>query len=82
MNWLTEHWYVAWAVLCAAAILVGAVRYRRNPDATGAKAFFWLFPRLDPNYKVSSETTPLAIVLWCIGVLIVLVAILFVPGFA
>ena len=82
MNWLAENWYVAWALLCAAAIFGGAVHFRRNPEASGAKAFFWLFPRLNPGYKISSELTPLAIVLWCIGILIVLLAIIFVPGFA
>jgi hypothetical protein len=82
MNWLTENWYIAWGVLCGGGILVGGFFFRRNPDAAGAKAFFWLFPRFDPNYKLSRELTPLAIVLWCIGVIIVLLALLLVPGVA
>jgi hypothetical protein len=82
MDWLTENWYVAWGIFCASAIVLVAIYCRRNPEASGARAFFWLFPRLDPNHDFLKEVTPLALVLWSIGILVVLAAIIFIPGFA
>ena len=82
MGWLAENWYIAWALLCAAAVAVAAVHFRRHPEGPGARGFFRIFPRLDPAYNPSKELTPRSIVLWSAGLLIILLAILFIPGCA
>jgi len=85
MPWLEENWHIAWAVLCLAAIGIGAMHFRRNPQAPGARAFFWLFPQLDPGYSYVKSITRATLVLWCVAFLIVvltLLAVFLVPGFA
>ena len=82
MGWLAENWHIAWALFCAAVIAVGTVYFRRNPEGPGARAFFRIFPRFNPVQDRFKELTPRAIVLWIAGLVIVVLAILFVPGFA
>ena len=82
MGWLAENWYIAWALFCAAVIAIGTVYFRRKPEGPGARAFFRIFPRLDPAHDRFKELTPRAMVLWTLGIAIVVLSILFVPGFA
>jgi hypothetical protein len=82
MGWLAKNWYIAWALFCAAVIALGTVYFRRKPEGPGARAFFRIFPLLDPAYARFKELTPRAIVLWTVGIVIVVFSIVFVPGFA
>jgi hypothetical protein len=82
MGWLAENWYIAWALFCAAVIAVATLHFRRNPEGSGARAFFRIFPRRSSAYDGFKELTPRALVLWIAGLVIVVLAILFVPGFA
>ena len=82
MDWIIQNWYVVWGLLCFVAVVACWLHFRRNPEAPGARAFFWLFPGSDPTGQTPTGLTPRAIVLWVVGILIVLAANLFVPGFS
>ena len=82
MNWIIQNWYVIWGLFCLGIAIACWIHFRRNPAATGARVFFFLFPGADPTGRTPTGLTPRAIVLWFVGVLIVLLASLFVPGFA
>ncbi len=81
MVWLVENWYVILGVLWLAIVLLAVVFFRRHPDATGARVFFFLLPFADPHPTPSPRPTPRAIALFALGMLILLLAMLFVPGF-
>ena len=82
MEWISQNWYIAWGLFCLALFIVAAVYFRRNPDATGAKTFFWMVPFADPTGRTPTGLTPRAVVLWLVGLIICILAALFVPGFA
>jgi hypothetical protein len=64
-------------------VFIGAgIYFWRNPDAKGARIYFWLVPFSDPTCRTATGLTRRAVILWFIGLAIVLLAILFVPGFA
>lgn len=82
MDWFAEEGYAVWGLFWLAAFFAALIYLRRNPDSVGARIFFTLVPFTDPTDRTPTSLTPRAIVLWLIGMLIVLLAVLFVPGFA
>lgn len=82
MDWIAQSWHVVWGLICLAAMIAALVHFRRNPQAPGARLFFRMVPFSDPTGTTQTGLTPRAVVLWLFGVLIVLLAFLFVPGFA
>ena len=87
MEWLIQHWYALCGMFGLGAALLAAIHYRKNPETTSARIFFSLFPIADPKIFDFTSTNPnrptgRALVLVAIGLFIVLLAILFVPGFA
>ena len=86
MNWLIQHWYVVWGLLGLAVVVAVGIHFRNHPESKGARVFFLLFPVSDPTILEPTSTnpfrpTPLAFLLFAIGILILLLAMLFVPGF-
>ena len=79
MAWLSENWYVILGLLWLAIIGIAAFYFRRHPNASGARFVFYLVPFANPNPPLSTGPTPLALVV--LGLLIVLLAMLFVSGF-
>jgi hypothetical protein len=74
MQWLLEYGYIVWA-LFSACVLAGLVIYwRKNPDARGAKSFFYFVPRLDPTGRTPPQVTRRA--WWLFGFGIVLLGVL------
>ena len=82
MSWIAQNWHLVWGLACLAAFIVLMIYSRRNPEAVGARAFFRLVPFADPTGRAPRGLTHRAVVLWLIGLLILLLAIIFVPGFA
>lgn len=86
MNWIIKYWYVVWGLLGLVAVVVAGVHFRNHPERKGARIFFLLFPVADPTILEPTSTnpfrpTPLAFLLFAIGILILLLAMLFVPNF-
>ena len=81
MSWIAEYWYVVWALVCLAGIIAAGTHFWRNPEATGARIFFLMFPFADPTGRTPTGFTPRALVLWLMGLLILVLASLLVPGF-
>ena len=82
MDWVAQNWHIPWGVFCLAVFIGAGIYYRRNPDASGARVYFRLVPFSDPTGRTPTGLTPRAVIIWLIGLAIVLLAILFVPGFA
>lgn len=79
MKWLSLNWYIVSGLLGLFFTAVAYIHFRRNPEATGASVFFFLFPRADPTGRTPTGLTQRAVVLWFFGVLILLLARLFLP---
>jgi hypothetical protein len=82
MEWISQNWYIIWGLACLVFFISAAVYFRRNPDATGAQTFFWMVPFSDPTGRTPTGLTPRAVVLWLVGLIICILAAIFVPGFA
>ena len=82
MEWIAQNWHVVWALIGVIAMIAALIHFRRNPDAPGARLFFRMVPFSDPTGTTPSGLTPRAVVLWLFGLLILLLAAFFVPGFA
>jgi hypothetical protein len=81
MYWLLENWQNALGVLWLVAIAFVAFYFHRHPEASGARIAFLLVPFANPNPRRSPRPGRRAVILWLFGLFIVLMAILFVPGF-
>jgi hypothetical protein len=81
MDWLSENWQYVLGVLWLATYFVVVFYFRRHPDARGARVVFFLEPWANPNRQRPPFPGRRTFFLWAFGVLIVLVAIFFVPGF-
>jgi hypothetical protein len=79
MKWLSQNWYIFSGLLGLALIVAAYLYFRRNPEARGASAFFFLFPRADPTGQTPGGLTHRAVILWIVSVLILLIARLIVP---
>ena len=78
--WLSENWWLIWMVL-ASAVMVGAgLLARRSPNKRSSRIVFALFPAFNPELQ-RRKVTPLSMWLVALGILIVLLAALFMPGF-
>ena len=87
MTWIIQHWYFLFGMFGLCATLIAAIYFRRKSDTTAARIFFFLVPIADPKFLDLDNPNPnrltrRALVLVAVGLLIVLLAILFVPGFA
>jgi hypothetical protein len=82
MEWISQNWHIVWGLICLVLFISAAVYFRRNPGAIGAQTFFWMVPFSDPTGRTPSGATPRALVLCSLGILIILLAILLMPGFA
>jgi hypothetical protein len=82
MDWVAQNWHIPWGLFCLAVFIGAGIYFWRNSDAKGARIYFWLVPFSDPTGRTPTGLTRRAVILWFIGLAIVLLAILFVPGFA
>jgi hypothetical protein len=82
MTWLAQNWHLVWALFCLAVLSALIVHWRRNPEGRAARAFFYFVPIADPTGRASPQLTRRALVLFALGLLILLLAAIFVPGFA
>lgn len=82
MDWIAQSLYFVWGLICLVAVIAALIYFRRNPEAPGARLFFRMVPFSDPTGTTPTGLTPRAVVLWLLGMLIVLLAFLFVAGFA
>ena len=81
-EWLAQYWYVVIGVV-GAATCIGVRMYRREgSESFGTRLLYTIAPVLDPNSEERKSLTPRALVLFAIGLLIVGLLILFVPGFS
>jgi len=81
MAWLAENGHTVWALFCLAVLSTLIVRWRRNPESRAARAFFYFLPFADPTGRASPQVTPRALILFALGLLILLLAAIFVPRF-
>ena len=86
MSWIIQNWYVVWGLLCLVAVFAAGIHFRNNPETKGARVFFFLVPVADPTILDPKSTnpfrfTPRALLLFALGLLILLLAALFVPNF-
>jgi hypothetical protein len=81
MPWLVENWQHVLGVLWLVAVLFVVFYFHHHPEASGAQFVFFLVPSANPNRPRSPLPGRRALLLWAFGLLIVLMAILFVPGF-
>jgi hypothetical protein len=82
MEWFAENWHIAWSLFCLAVLVSVAIYYRRNPDASGAKIWFRIFPLGDPTGKTPTGFTDRAFKLWLFGLFILLMVYLFAPRYS
>jgi hypothetical protein len=81
MPWLAQNWHWVWALVCLAALTALVVHWRRRPEGRAARAFFYLFPFADPTGRAAPQVTLRAIAFFVLGLLILLLAAILVPGF-
>jgi len=82
MTWLAQNWHLVWALFCFAVLSGFIVHWRRNPEGRAARAFFYFIPFADPTGRASPQVTLRALLLFVFGLLMLLLAAIFVPGFA
>jgi hypothetical protein len=81
MSWLLENWQQALGTLWLVAIGLAALYFHHHPEASCARIAFFLVPFANPNRPPLPPSGRLAPFLVLFGLLIVLMAMLFVPGF-
>ena len=82
MAWLVQNWTLVWALFCLAVLSALIVHWRRNPEGRAARAFFYFVPFADPTGRASPQLTLRALLLFAFGLLILLLAAIFMQGFA
>jgi len=82
MAWLAQNWHLVWALFCLAVLSALIAHWRRNPDGRAARAFFYFVPFADPTGRASPQLTLRALLLFAFGLLILLLAAIFMQGFA
>ena len=80
-KWFAENWWVIWGVVGSAAYIAYRVHRRDGDESLPVRLLDTLVPVLDAKSEERRQLTPRAFVLFGVGVLIILAAILFVPGF-
>jgi hypothetical protein len=81
MSWLVENWRHILGVLWLVAVFLVVFYFYRHPEAAGARIVFFLVPSANPNRPRPALPGLRALLLWALGLFIVLMTILFVPGF-
>jgi hypothetical protein len=81
MSWLLYNWKDALGVLWLVAIFFAAFYFHHHPEQSGARIVFFLVPFANPNPRRPPRPGRRAVILWLFGLFIVLMAVLFVPGF-
>jgi hypothetical protein len=79
-SWIANNWWWVWPIVVAVAYITYRVRSRGEGEPV-SRGVYAVFPVLDPNGTEQRQLTPRVVGLFAIGLVIILVAVLFVPGF-
>ena len=75
-TWLTNNWWWLLSAVGGSAYIAYRVHRRGGDEALAVRVFYALAPVLDPASEERKQLTPRAMVLFGLGVVIALVAVL------
>jgi hypothetical protein len=80
-TWFIQNWWLVWGIVGSAAYIGYRVRSRGGDESLPRRVLYALAPVLDPESEERKQLTPRAVFLFVVGLLILLLLMLFVPGF-
>jgi hypothetical protein len=80
-TWLVQYWWLIWGIAGSAAFIAYRVRRRGGDESLPRRLLHVLVPASDPDSEERKQLTPRALLLFGVGLLIVLLFAIFVPGF-
>ena len=81
-QWLAANWWWVWALVGGSGFVAYRVHRRGGEESMPVRVLYALFPVLDPNSEERRQLTPRAVILVGLGLIIIAIASLLVPGFS
>lgn len=78
--WFANNWWWAWSIVGVCAYIAYRTHRRGGDEALPVRVLYALAPVLDAKSEERRQLTPRALILFGIGLVVVLAAVLFVPG--
>ena len=77
-TWLADNWYVITGIVGGVALIAYRVHERGGDEPLPRRVLYVFAPIVDPKSERKLELSPLALVLWMIGMIILVVAFLII----
>lgn len=77
IDWLTTHWYIIFGVVGGSTFIAFKILGRPADEPLSKRILYGLFPLADPESAERKRITPLSLVLFSIGIVLVAVIAFF-----